>query len=300
MIKRGHNETPYRLDVLARDAKGALMRVANGEAEAIEGWLIYGAALNEGRSLFPGDREFGQWVEANVLCQVGTAEVDRHERAAAMWAAANEKQFEEARAAGGARTIRGIHAKWKQIEAEREEEARKLAEKEASEQTAERVAEEAPAAPDQGGADMPQSKPDQETKPQEDMGEPPAAKTKETAQSKPDQEDPDAKLRAEFKKLTPEAIEGDWIGMRQELAERDERIAKQRSDIADLKSRVKELTSDENSGRTIGKLQERLRQSEGRSKEHQQERARLQRQVNMQKDEIKRLKAELENQVIPL
>ena len=42
----------------------------------------YGAALNEGRALFAGDTEFGQWVSVS---QLDTA--DRMERAAAMWAA---------------------------------------------------------------------------------------------------------------------------------------------------------------------------------------------------------------------
>ena len=39
-------------------------------------------------------------------------ENDKMERAAAMWAAANQDDFDTARAAGNARTVRGIHAKW--------------------------------------------------------------------------------------------------------------------------------------------------------------------------------------------
>lgn len=118
----GHNETTARLGLLAEDARKGLGRVASGEADAIEGWLIYGAALNEGRALFPGDREFGQWVAEQVHPHVGGAPHD-DERAAAMWAAANPEQFAEARAAGNARTVRGIHAKWKEIEVGREREA---------------------------------------------------------------------------------------------------------------------------------------------------------------------------------
>jgi len=41
----------------------ALERVASGETDTIEGWLAYGAALNEGRGLFPSDEQFGQWVQ---------------------------------------------------------------------------------------------------------------------------------------------------------------------------------------------------------------------------------------------
>lgn len=93
-----------------------LERAAQGEADAIDGWLAYGAALNEGRALFDGDREFGQWVAE--MCSAKLA-VHDHERAAAMWAAGHPDQFAEARAAGNARTVRGIHAKWKEIEQER-------------------------------------------------------------------------------------------------------------------------------------------------------------------------------------
>ena len=79
-------------------------RVAKGETDAIEGWLAYGAALNEGRSLFPGDKEFGQWVSLSKLDKHNDGDVHPGEQQAAMWAAANRDQFEEARAAGSAHT----------------------------------------------------------------------------------------------------------------------------------------------------------------------------------------------------
>ena len=75
--------------------------MASGEEDTLAGWLAYGAALNEGRALFPSDEQFGRWlVSANV------AETHDHERAAAMWAAGNPEQFQEAKAAGNARTVR--------------------------------------------------------------------------------------------------------------------------------------------------------------------------------------------------
>jgi phage N-6-adenine-methyltransferase len=119
----GHNETAVRLGLLADDARKALARVESGESTAIEGWLAYGAAMNEGRALFPGkenDRSFGEWCKG-ISPNLGDIHDD--ERAAAMWAAGNPDQFAEARAAGNARTVRGIHAKWKEIEAAREIEA---------------------------------------------------------------------------------------------------------------------------------------------------------------------------------
>ena len=127
MSNRGHNENAVRLSMLADEAKQGLERVNLGEENTIGGWLAYGHALNEGRALFPSNERFGQWVEQNGLSQLETngifRPVSRDERAAAMWAAANADQFEEARQRGNPRTIRGIHAKWKEIEAEREKAA---------------------------------------------------------------------------------------------------------------------------------------------------------------------------------
>lgn len=117
----GHNEMTVRLGMLANDAQLALERVAKGEGDTLDGWLAYGAALNEGRTLFNADDDkgFGQWVAENVHRQLVGVEPNDHERAAAMWAAANPDQFAQAREAGHARTVRGIHAKWNEIDAER-------------------------------------------------------------------------------------------------------------------------------------------------------------------------------------
>lgn len=62
----GHNEMTARLGLLADDAKKALIRVASGEDDAMAGWLAYGAALNEGRAIFPSDELFGEWVAESV------------------------------------------------------------------------------------------------------------------------------------------------------------------------------------------------------------------------------------------
>ena len=75
--------------MLAHDAKLALERVERGEDDAMAGWIAYGAALNEGRAQFhpEDDKGFGKWVDDSLLYQVGTVEVRREDRAAAMWAA---------------------------------------------------------------------------------------------------------------------------------------------------------------------------------------------------------------------
>jgi len=114
----GHNESPVRLAWLADAARAALDLVASGETDAIAGWLAYGAALNEGRGLFPSDEQFGQWLAETVTTNlVNTPRPE--DRLAAMWAAANQDDFDIARAAGNARTVRGIHAKWLILDAER-------------------------------------------------------------------------------------------------------------------------------------------------------------------------------------
>ena len=126
MNDMGHNVNAIRLAALAGDAKAALDRVSRGEAEAFDGWLAFGAALNAGRALFAvGDNErFSEWVSKSQLANWPDGKpIGMDERAAAMWAAAKPDQFAEAKLAGNARTVRGIHAKWKEIESEREREA---------------------------------------------------------------------------------------------------------------------------------------------------------------------------------
>lgn len=59
--------------------------------------FAYGAALNEGRALHEGDAEFGQWVaQWQLAIRSDGTPVEMHERAAAVWAAANPEQFSEA------------------------------------------------------------------------------------------------------------------------------------------------------------------------------------------------------------
>lgn len=125
----GHNELTVRLGILANDAQIALDRVAKGEDDVIDAWLAYGAALNEGRALFPSDEQFGQWVDQSVNDKLSVTP-NLHERASAMWASAHPDQFAEARRAGNARTVRGVYAKWNEIDAERAADAaRQAAEK---------------------------------------------------------------------------------------------------------------------------------------------------------------------------
>lgn len=119
MSNRGHNENAVRLSMLADEAKQGLERVTQGEENSIGGWLAVGFALNEARAIYSADRDFGDWLRSANLSD----RMHDHDRLAAMWAAANADQFEEARQRGNPRTIRGIHAKCKEIEVEREKAA---------------------------------------------------------------------------------------------------------------------------------------------------------------------------------
>lgn len=96
--------------IIAKARKGLRM-VAEGEDKTMEGWLIYGAALNEGRAMFPrGDNaRFHEWKVASL----GNLPEAKEEQAA-MWAAANPEEFKATKKAHPrVRTVRGLHAKFK-------------------------------------------------------------------------------------------------------------------------------------------------------------------------------------------
>lgn len=281
----GHNEAAVRLAALAGDAQVALDRVARGEAEALDGWLAYGAALNEGRALFPGDREFGEWLRSANLAEG----VHDHERAAAMWAAANADQFAEARAAGSARTVRGIHAKWKEIEAERER-AAKEAERKAELETQRAAAQDAQAAVDAARAEAASAKTEA------DKAEAEAeAKAEEVTCADDEEVDPAiAKARRELAKLTTEALIDDVIGLRQALAEAKAKASKRALEIEMLKERLADFTSDKDE--TIRRLQDKVRHKEGQMWKATEDTAAAMRQVYALKKRV----AELENMEIPL
>lgn len=98
---------------LAEMARQGLRIVAGAEDQTIFGWLLYGQALNAGRKLFPkgDDRRFSRWLsDSNLLFGV-----EPMDRAAAIWAASDMETFTATqRANPRVRTVRGLHAKWKE------------------------------------------------------------------------------------------------------------------------------------------------------------------------------------------
>lgn len=310
MTNYGHNETAVRLAALAGDAQIALDKVSKGEADATDGWLAYGAALNEGRALHAGDKEFSAWMaEWQVAIQV-----EAHERSAAMWAAANADQLAEAKAASKARTLRGWHDQWKKIDAQRQADERK-AEQEAARKKAAAEAEakrkeaaEAAEAEALARAAV-KSASDETARQKAEARAEEASQAKAAAEAAADAAeqaaepsatpDPHAALRREFRSLTAEAQEDDWIALRLEIIDLKKRISEQRDQLAEVKSENAALRESEG-GRSLGNALRQARAAEGRMKEHQATAARLQKQVNAQKAEITDLKRQLENKVYVL
>ena len=107
----GHNSRQLELDKIVAEAVRGLKIVEEGEARVVEGWLIYGAALNRGRKKFSSNNHFHDWMVSQQVA--GTEDMTR---LAAMWAAENtdlmRKIMEEN---PRIKTVRGAHAKHKAI-----------------------------------------------------------------------------------------------------------------------------------------------------------------------------------------
>ena len=290
-MSHGHNESAVRLAALAGDAQIALDKVARGEADALEGWLAYGAALNEGRALFAGDREFGQWI-----AEMCSSNLDVHpgEQQAAMWAAAHADQFAEARDAGNARTVRGIHAKWKEIEAERQAEAHRA---EAERVAAERRADaEAAAKAVETSRAAAEANPTPEAKAAVAKGEAISAARKEDLVSATAAiPDPHAAERRKLAKLTREALEDDLIGLRADLADERERRKKAEAENKTLKGRLDDLLADDRN-EVIRRMQRELAHAQSERWRQQDETRRAMAQVHGLKKRV----AELERMGVAL
>ena len=121
----------------------------------------------------------------------------------------------------------------------------------------------------------------------------------EPAVDQPEDDKIDHKLRRAFRKLTPQAQEDEYVGLKR--TNHDERVKcrKLRAEILALKQENAALRESDG-GRSLGNALRQARTAEGRMKEHQATAARLQKQVNAQKAEIDRLKKADEARMIPL
>lgn len=312
MNNYGHNESAVRLAALAGDAQVALDRVARGEADAIEGWLAYGAALNEGRALFAGDKEFSAWMAEWQLA----IQVEAHERSAAMWAAANADQLAEAKAASKARTLRGWHEQWKKIEAKREadrqraereaEQARKREEAEAAKKIAEeqaKVEAEARAiatsatdekerkAAEQKAAQAAAAKADAETLAAEIEAKiAPEPQEAEEPDGLPEDDEIDRKLRRAFRKLTPQAQEDEWVNLKRALHDEVKKRRAVEAENRKMKEQVRDL-SESDSGAVIRRLTKTIEHKNSEMFRANEKADAAMRQVNKLKKRVAELEA---------
>ncbi|WP_052418082.1 ParB N-terminal domain-containing protein [Pseudooceanicola atlanticus] len=144
-------------------------------------------------------------------------------------------------------------------------------------------------------APVPEPQPDHQP-----TGAEPEPKSEDPQPKAPDTlPDPHAKERKELSKLSREGLEDEVIGLRADLQDEKAKRKAAQSEVKELKAQLKAF-DDLEGGRALGNARRALRESEGRSKEHQANAARLQRQVNAQKTEIDRLRKQLEGQEIPL
>lgn len=122
----GHNSRQLELDKIVAEALRGLKSVSEGEAQTIAGWLIYGAALNDGRKKFPEDDDynFGKWKRANVYSNLEESfTLHPADEAAAMWAAENtDLMYKIMEDHPRIKTVRGAHAKHKDIVAAEDKE----------------------------------------------------------------------------------------------------------------------------------------------------------------------------------
>lgn len=325
----GHNERSYRLDALAAEARRGLDNVEKGEEFTLGGWLAYGHALNEGRALFPGDKEFGEWVALSQLAtRADGREILRDDRAAAMWAAANADQFEVARQRGNSRTLRGIHAKWKEIEAERAQvqreaerqhrldadrqaraEAVKAARAEVeikreAEQQARREVERAHGKPEQARAVARAEAAARDALKAAELAEVAERQAQAAGEGtlvEPEPEaDPQAAARKALRKLTREALEEEVLGLHAALAEEKMRRKAAETERDDFKAKFKEATSESDLGRSLGLALRQRDTAKGRLGEELAKNARQGRRISILEAEIKKLQRSLEMQEIPL
>lgn len=120
------------------------------------------------------------------------------------------------------------------------------------------------------------------------------------AQSEAPEENPeDAKARRDLAKLTRTGLEDEVIGLRAENAELRAKIKELKAEAAAMKEDLAAFKMDD-LGRALGNAQRQARTAEGRMREYQAIAVRADRRAKILEAENARLKAEIENTMIPL
>lgn len=115
------------------------------------------------------------------------------------------------------------------------------------------------------------------------------AEAKPAAEVEP--EDPKTvKLRREFRAMTAEAQEDDWVNLRLSEEEKQKRIRKQTHEIADLKARIKELEADDKNA-VIVQQAAKIRHQERQMFKAQEEARKAMAAMHRAKKRVKELEA---------
>jgi hypothetical protein len=112
--------------------------------------------------------------------------------------------------------------------------------------------------------------------------------------------DQNAKLRAEFRRMTPEGQEDDWIALRIEIAENRRRIQSQTSQIADLKQAVNELSAGSDLGAKLSAKVRELGAMRLKRDDAMTEVKRMEYRMKKAEKERDEAIASLQSQIIPL
>lgn len=146
--------------------------------------------------------------------------------------------------------------------------------------------------------------PTPEPAPNESAGDPDApGVTPEDVQPAPahvPEDDGSAKLRREFRKLTPEAQEDEFVGLHLDLDEARQEIERLKAENEHLKARWMASVEGSNMGRALGLAERRASTAEGRASEHLATAKRLEYRVKVLEKEKAELQRQLENQIIPM
>lgn len=122
---------------------------------------------------------------------------------------------------------------------------------------------------------------------------------KPTQAEAPEENQEDAKARRDLAKLTRTGLEDEVIGLRAENAELRAKIKELKAEAAAMKEDLAAFKTDD-LGRALGNAQRQARTAEGRMKEYQATAVRADRRAKILEAEVKKLRAEIENTMIPL
>jgi len=107
-------------------------------------------------------------------------------------------------------------------------------------------------------------------------------------------------LSKEADNLTHEALKEDWVGLHEENAELRATVKQLNAERDAAKAQLKEALAGDDMGRALGNAMRQRDTAKQRMKDEQAKNARLQRRVDAQDAEIKKLRKQLERQEVEL